>query len=210
MAFITDAKNALSLLIRGEWREFVFRLRVYRGEVDLENVSTDGLGLSAERSHEYSNSGGLQLQKVLNFLKISPQDAIVDFGSGKGGALITFSKYPFAKITGVEVSPELVAIAEKNFAKLKIRNIHMVVSDAVDFNDLEGYNYFYFFSPFPGAIMRTVVQNIVSSLVRKPRKATIIYLNPEFHHTVIADSPFRKIKQFTHHQLSCYIYSNVV
>ena len=25
----------------------------------------------------------------------------------------------------------------------------MIVSDAADFTDLDGYNYFYFFSPFP-------------------------------------------------------------
>jgi SAM-dependent methyltransferase len=209
MSFIVDVKNALSLLIRGEWREFALRLRVYLGQIDLKNVSAEALNLPVECGHEYSNSGSLHLVQVLNSLKITEQDAIVDFGSGKGGALITFSRYPFAKITGVELSPDLVAIAEENLRRLKIRNIRMVVGDAADFTDLEEYNYFYFFNPFPGNIMRTVVKNIESSLKKKPRKATIIYFNPEFHDVVITDSSFAKTGEFDHYRLRYYIYSNV-
>lgn len=208
MSFIVDVKNAVSLLCRGEFREFIFRVRVYLGEIDLRNASTDDLGLSPDRSHEYSNSGGLHLEKVLRALEIKPQDSIVDFGSGKGGALITFAKYPFSKITGVELSPELTAIAGKNLKKLNIENVNLVVSDAAEFTDLDGYNYFYFFSPFPAGVMRAVVKNIASSLAGKPRNMVIIYFNPEFHDSVVTDSPFVKIKEFHHHKLSYYIYSN--
>ena len=209
MSFIEDAKNAFSLMIRGEWREFIFRLRVYLGQIDLRNVSTDALGLPDERGHEYSNSGGLHLEKVLDSLKITSQDAIIDFGSGKGGALITFSRYPFAKITGVELSPELVAIAEENLRKLNINNIEMIIGDAADFTELEEYNYFYFLNPFPGSIRSAVIENIESSLIRKPRKAIIIYFNPEFHDVIVADSAFAQIDTFDHYRLHYYIYSNV-
>jgi SAM-dependent methyltransferase len=208
VSLIVDAKNALSLLCRGEWREFIFRVRVYRGEIDLRNATTDDLGLPAERTHEYSNSGGLHLEKVLRALKITREDAIVDFGSGKGGALITFAKYPFSKITGVELSPELVATAKINLKKLDIDNVDMIISDAADFTDLDGYDYFYFFNPFPAAVMSTVIKNIASSLARRPRKLTIIYFNPEHHESVVTDSPFVKIQEFHHHDLSYYIYSN--
>ena len=208
MSFIIDVKNALVLLFSGEWREFTLRLRVYLGQIDLKNVSTDALGFPDECGHEYSNSGGLHLVKVLDSLKITQQDSIIDFGSGKGGALITLSNYPFAKITGIELSSDLVAIAKENLRKLKIRNIDMVVGDATDLTELEGYNYFYFFNPFPANIMRAVVENIETSLIKKPRKVVIIYFNPEYHDTVISDSSFAKVDEFNHHQLSYYIYSN--
>ena len=210
VSFMVDAKNALSLLCKGEWREFIFRVRVHLRDIDLQNASTDELGLSPDRSHEYANSGGLHLEKVLRALNITPQDAIVDFGSGKGGALITFARYPFLKITGVELSSELAAIAERNLNKLNIKNVDIIVSDAVDFIDLDGYNYFYFFSPFPAAVMRAVIKNIALSLARKQRKIVIIYFNPEYHDSVVTDSPFVKIKEFHHHELSYYIYSNEV
>jgi 16S rRNA G966 N2-methylase RsmD len=209
MSLFVDIKNALALLMRGEWREFYLRLRIYCGEIDLQNVSTEALGFQDECGHEYSDSGGKRLEKVLNSIGITPQDSIVDFGSGKGGALITFSRYPFKKITGVEIVPELADIAEKNLHKLNIRNIRMVVIDAADFTDLDEYNYFYFFSPFPGSVMRRVIINIGNSLLKLPRKAVIIYFNPEYHNEVITDSPFTKIDEFNHHDLKYFIYSNV-
>jgi tRNA A58 N-methylase Trm61 len=141
-------------------------------------------------------------------LKITARDSVVDFGSGKGGALITLSRYPFARIAGVEISPDLVTIAKENLAKLDIRNVTMNVCDAVNFADLDEFNYFYFFSPFPAVVMDTVIRNIRASLTNKPRKATIIYFNPECHDTVVTDSPFVKINEFNHHELKFYIYSN--
>jgi precorrin-6B methylase 2 len=206
MSFISDIKNASSLLIHGEWREFILRLQVFLGIIDLKIDNPDAL--PTERTHQYSNSGGHNLKKVLNSLHITPHDTIVDFGSGKGGALITFSMYPFKTITGVEIAPELVAITEENLKKLRISNVNVVVSDATDFTDLAGYNYFYFFNPFPGEIMKQVVQNIESSLNIKPRKIVIIYLNPEFHNVVIENSSFKKIDEYNHHVLRYYIYTN--
>lgn len=208
MSLSTDILNALSLLLHGEWREFMFRVRVHVCKIDLKNAYLDELNLPEERSHYYANSGGLHLEKVLRDLKITPRDAIVDFGSGKGGALITFSRYPFAKIAGVELSPELVAIAEKNLTKLNITNVTMTVCDAADFAALDEYNYFYFFSPFPAAVMSAVIRNISASLAHTPRKATIIYFNPEYHYAVVTDSPFVKISELNHHELNYYIYSN--
>ena len=210
MPILTDLKNALSFLRRGEFKELLFRFRVYFSEIDLRYASADELGLCADRSYHYAHSGGVNLEQVLNDLDITQEDAIVDFGSGKGGALATFASYPFAKITGIELLPELVAIAKRNFEILKISNVHMVVSDAAEFTDLDDYNYFYFYSPFPGKVMTAVLQNIQSSLLEKPRAAHLIYCNPEFHDVVVNDSAFRKTAEFYHHQLHhpIYLYSN--
>ena len=210
MPIFTDARNALSFLCRGEFREFLFRLRVHFSKIDLHYASVVELGLSAERSHDYRHSGGVHLENVLNRLKITPEDAIVDFGSGKGGALISFAKYPFSKITGVELLPELVDIAEQNFRLLNILNITMVVSNAAAFTDLDGYNYFYFYSPFPRNVMAAVMHNIQVSLLNRPRRIQLIYCNPEFHDCVENNSSLHKTGEFYHQQLRLpiYLYSN--
>jgi len=208
MPLLLDMKNAISLMRKGEWREFVIRLKVYLGQVDLKDACLDELGLSEERSYYYAHSGGLHLEEVLKTLNITARDSIVDFGSGKGGVLITLSKYPFLKITGVEISPALVSVAKKNLKALKIRDIEIVLSDAADFTDLEENNYFYFFNPFPCNVMRAVIENISLSLIKKPRKATLIYYNPECHDSVVTGTPFVKINEFRLNDLSCYIYSN--
>ena len=210
MPILTDIKNALDFLRRGEFKELLFRFRVYFSKIDLRYASVNELGLSADRSHDYAHSGGVNLENVLNTLNITRKDAIVDFGSGKGGVSITFAKYPFAKITGVELMPELVAIAKQNFKILNISNVTTVVSDAADFTDLDAYNYFYFYSPFPRNIMASVMHNIQSSLLKKPRVMHLIYCNPEFHDLVEHDSSFHKTGEFYHHQLHhpIYVYSN--
>ena len=208
MSLTSDVRNALSLLCQGELREFVFRIRVHLQKIDLKNSYLDELNLSQERCHYHANSGGVHLEKVLRALRITPRDSIVDFGSGKGGALITLSRYPFAKIAGVEISPELVEIARKNLKKLNIGTITMSTGDAADYTDLDAYNYFYFFSPFPSVVMQAVMKNITASLTRAPRKAVIIYFNPAFHDDVVADATFEKIREFHHHDLGYFIYSN--
>ncbi|MGB9082394.1 MAG: class I SAM-dependent methyltransferase [Desulfuromonadaceae bacterium] len=208
MALTTDIINVLSLLFHGKWREFIFRTRVHLQKIDLKNTYLDELNLPEDRCHYYANSGGPHLDKVLKALKITAQDCIVDFGSGKGGALITLSRYPFARISGVEISPELAVIAKQNLHKFNIRNVTMNVCDAADFIELDEYNYFYFFSPFPAAVMSAVIRNICASLTNNPRKASIIYFNPECHDAVVTDSPFVKINEFNHHELKFYIYSN--
>ncbi|MBK5273438.1 MAG: methyltransferase domain-containing protein [Desulfuromonadales bacterium] len=208
MSLAEYAKNALTLLSRGEWREFFFRIRVHLQNIDLRNTNLDELNLPEERCHYYSNSGGTHLDKVLRALKITEQDSVVDFGSGKGGALITLSRYPFARIAGVEISPELVDIAQRNLDKLHIKNVSMYVCDAAYFIDLDAYNYFYFFSPFPSPVMGAVIRNISTSLTHHPRKVSIIYFNPECHDAVVTDSPFVKTNEFNHHELRYFIYTN--
>ena len=208
MSITSDVRNALSLLRQGELREFIFRIRVHLQKIDLKNTYLDELNLSQERCHYHANSGGVHLAKVLRALQITPRDSIVDFGSGKGGALITLARYPFAKIAGVEISPRLVEIARENLRKLGLGEVDMTVGDAADFRDLDDYNYFYFFSPFPSVVMQAVMKNIADSLARLPRKAVIIYFNPSFHDDVVAGAIFEKVREFHHHDLGYFIYSN--
>ncbi|MBI5446641.1 MAG: class I SAM-dependent methyltransferase [Deltaproteobacteria bacterium] len=202
------AHNALWLLARADWREFIFRLQVRLGKIDLKPCSLEELNLSEERSYYYADSGGLHLEEILKECDITSRDAIVDFGSGKGGALFTFSKYPFRKITGCELSPELVAIARKNLDVVRVRNVTFVTGDAAQFEELDEYNYFYFFNPFPCSVMSAVISNIAISLGRRPRRATIIYCNPECHDAVVLEGPFVKVKEYDLCQLKYYVYSN--
>ena len=206
MALTRGIKNALLLLWRRDWREFFIRLRISLGHVDLKHDSSETV---TDRTHYYADSGGLAFDKIMSNFTITPKDAIVDFGCGKGGILISLSKYPFGKITGVEIAPELVQIAESNIRKLKIRNVDVVCSDAAEFKELDEYNYFYFFDPFPCSVMQDVIANIEQSIQRKPRKVTIIYLNPLCHDLIESDTIFIKTKELPHFEHKCFIYENV-
>ena len=198
-------KNGISLLWRGDWREFYIRLRISLGHVDLKHDSTETV---TDRTHYYADSGGLAFDKIISNFNIRPNDAIVDFGCGKGGILISLSKYPFSRITGVEISEDLAQIARDNIRKLRLGNVTIECCDAADFKQLEQYNYFYFFDPFPCAVMQEVMGNIEKSIIEHPRKVTIIYLNPFCHEVIESGNAFRKTRDLAHFEHKCFVYSN--
>jgi len=206
MAISRGIKNAITLLGRGEWREFLIRLRISLGHIDLKHDPTE---TDSERTHYYADSGGLEFDRIMANFGITSDDAIVDFGCGKGGILISLSKYPFAKITGIEIMPDLVAIAKENIRKLNLRNVDIECCDAAAFKLLHEYNYFYFFDPFPCVVMQDVLSNIEKSISEHPRKLTIIYLNPSCHAVIESSSIFSKTKEMPHFEHKCFIYSNV-
>jgi SAM-dependent methyltransferase len=190
------------VLLRGDrnaWKHLPYQLRMKIRGIDLRWTSLEESGLSEERSYRYSDSGGPELEELLDTLTITPPDAVLDLGCGKGGALITMAKYPFVQIDGVEISPALAEIARANMKKLQISNSTIHCSDAADFANLDSYSYFYMYNPFPQAVTQRVLENIQSSLGRRPRRATLIYKNAVFHRLVL-DAGFRKVSgtQKTH------------
>lgn len=198
-------KHGTSLLCRGQWGEFLTRARIALGQIDLKVDPTEEV---TDRTHYYADSGGRAFDRIMANFDIKPHDAIVDFGCGKGGVLISLAKYPFARITGVEISPDLAAIGRRNIEKLKIGNVDIRCCDAADFRELDAYNYFYFFDPFPPVVMAEVLNNIERSLVARPRKVTLIYLNPFCRDLIEASDGFEKTAELDHFEHDCFIYTN--
>src|SRR5579863_7672066 len=48
-----------------------------------------------------------------------PEFTFIDVGSGKGRALLMASQYPFRRILGIELLPELHRVAKENISKFK-------------------------------------------------------------------------------------------
>ncbi len=189
------------------WRLLPYRLRMaYRG-IDLSGANPAELGLSEDRSAGHRDSGGPDLDRILEQLSISKSDSVLDIGCGKGGAMLTLAKYPFARVDGLEVSPQLVRIAQDNLERMHISNAALFCCDAVEFSQLDPYNYFYMYNPFPEVVMQPVMDNIASSLRRHSRKVTLIYKNPVFHGVVVSRG-FQKVSQTErrmHHPFSVYV-----
>ena len=72
---------------------------------------------------------------MLSALPIDYRDfTFIDIGSGKGRTLLMASDYPFRRIIGVELLPELHRIAQENVRKYKNENqkSFAIVSQCVD------------------------------------------------------------------------------
>jgi SAM-dependent methyltransferase len=107
----------------------------------------------------------------------------IDFGSGKGRALLLASEFPFRRILGVEISSRLHVIAEQNIRdyrndSMKCTAVQSICSDATKFRIPDEPTVFYFFNPFQELIMAKVLSNIEESLRTNPRTIYTVYKAP--------------------------------
>lgn len=116
----------------------------------------------------------------LNSIPIRPQrDVFLDFGSGMGRALCLAARYPFRSVIGVEISPELCAIAQENLVrfrpKLLCQDVRVFNLDAAEYPVPGEVSVIYFFHPFFGNVLTKVLQNITKSLSDTPRRILILF-----------------------------------
>jgi len=179
----------------GDWEMIAYLAHAKLRRVDLGPASHEQLDIPEGRSHHHLNSGGSHVARVLRTLAISPGDTVLDVGCGKGGALITLSKFPFARVDGLDLSEPAVAIARENLGKVGLTRCTIYQCDAAQFPDYDRYNFLYMFHPFPAAILAEVLQAVRVSLARRPRKLVLIYVNCLSHDTIVA-AGFKKISEF--------------
>lgn len=143
--------------------------------------------------------------EMLNELKIDfGQFTFIDIGSGKGRTLLMAEAFGFQHVIGVELLPELHAVAVRNIAASGKRNIESVCIDARDYQLPASSLVLYLFNPLPAAALSQVIDNLEASLETHPREVRIIYHNPVAEH-VLARTSFLK-KTSSTYQFA--IYSN--
>lgn len=162
-----------------------------------------GLDISANKYNregefvEYAPTPWRSLYKIVESIDIEEKAALFDYGMGKGGVLVWLAlEGLFQRLAGVERDEELFRTACKNFKKLEIGNVTAICSDARNITDeLDTFNYFFFFNPFLGSVFEAVLMNIVDSYKRKKRRIRIIYINTFCHDMVMASGVFKLEKQ---------------
>jgi SAM-dependent methyltransferase len=107
------------------------------------------------------------------------QFTFADLGSGKGRTLLMASEYPFRKIVGVEILPELDRGAQENIRTFKspaqrCMQIESICADAREFVLPEEPLVLYLFNPLPEAALRQVIRR----LEQPARPLWIVYHNP--------------------------------
>ena len=136
----------------------------------------------------YTPSVSKGVKIILRKLNITENDSIIDIGCGKGKAISLFSKFPFSKNDGVEISDELVKIATKNNLKLKIDNSDIFCANAIEFEKYADYNYFYIFNSLPPELFEKVFLKINNSNTGTIKY--IITLNPIYRTIILKNDHF--------------------
>jgi precorrin-6B methylase 2 len=163
------------------------------------HVSLESLGLQHPDRVQYEPTRWNVLRTLLPKSDVRPGDVFIDFGSGMGRAVQQAAAYPFARVIGVEISEELNQIARQNFERNRKRFVcqeaEFVTSDATEFEVPDELTHAYFFNPFRGETFRKVLQNIIASIDRNPRRVVLIYHLPNEKQAVEESGRFRLIRE---------------
>jgi SAM-dependent methyltransferase len=147
----------------------------------------------------YQPSDPLTFHEMMAKLPIDFHEfTFVDLGSGKGRALLMASDYPFRRIIGVELLPELHAVAQENLRKYsssrqQCRNFELHCGDARQFHLPREPLVIFLFDPFPEHILREVIAGMEFSVRETPRKIFVAYQNPVLEAVIDEYMVLRKI-----------------
>jgi SAM-dependent methyltransferase len=113
----------------------------------------------------------------------------VDLGAGKGRVMLLASQLPFKRVLGVELVPELAAIANRNASLYQspgrqCADVSCLLGDVRDFVFPPEPLVIFLWHPFVGPVFEKVMENLAGSLQRDPREVYVVYLKPEFEEMV--------------------------
>jgi SAM-dependent methyltransferase len=149
-------------------------------------VESEVVGPNWAYGVKYQGCNSAALWQVLSELPIQHEHfTFVDFGSGKGRAILVASRFPFSRIIGVDYSEQLNEIARRNVSRFpnnakRCNEINIVCADATRFPLPKGPLIIFLFNPFGKPLMTEVVRNTSTSFQQDPRQIIVIYFNAVF------------------------------
>ncbi len=134
----------------------------------------------------------------------------IDIGSGKGRALLMASDFPFRRIIGVEILPDLHRTANENIVNYKSDSqkcfvIETVCGDARRFVFPADPVVLYLFNPLPEPGLIQLMANLADSLAHHCRPVFVLYHNPLLEGVVAGIREFHKVGRTNQYS----IYANV-
>lgn len=146
---------------------------------------------SSGRYFGYSKTDEAHLREIFKLLSYEKCKNFMDIGCGKGVVLKEAVKYPFQKIAGIELIPEIFHTLQKNMRILKLDRVECIHGDATTFADYGSYDTFFLYNPFSEEILEKVLDKIVESRNDRNKTATIIYHDPRFLFLVEKQAGYR-------------------
>jgi SAM-dependent methyltransferase len=126
------------------------------------------------------------------------QYTFVDVGCGKGRGLLLALKYPFRRVLGVELDPELAKIANSNLERFQAEwrkdiPVNAACESATRFEIPAGPLLLFLNNPFAAPVMRQFLDHLQVSLVRQPREVYLLYGCPDLDALLTSYSPTERL-----------------
>lgn len=180
------------------WREIWFDL------VHGVDTTTPQFSVRSPHSIPYQGADPRTVKEALNSLPARARSStFVDFGCGKGRALLLALQHGFQEVIGVEIAPELASICRRNLSAAACSRdsvtARLIEADATTFEPPPGPVTAFFFNPFHGPPLEQVASNLVSASRRSGSEAWLIYINP-LHLEPFLTRGFKIVRSLGHRQ----------
>jgi hypothetical protein len=147
------------------------------GKLDVDSPN-------AKYAVRYQPSSPDLVRNILSRLNICyPEFTFIDFGAGKGRVLLVSSEFSFARVIGIEFSPELVRTARKNIDNYagtrRMAPIETVCADVSTYELPPIPLVCYLYNPFQRPMMDRLAGRLCASSKAFPRDIFVIYVQAE-------------------------------
>lgn len=164
--------------------KFIYSRYFYflKHRINLSKVMTpQELNIQDKYAHNYEPVSHYTFNRMMENTGFCwNESTFIDFGCGKGAAILLATRYNFKRYIGVELSPLLVDECRSNIRKFlgnRVVDCEIVNCNAADYLIGDDVNVFYFFNPFGTSVLKSVLDNIDLSLKKNYRKIIILYCN---------------------------------
>ncbi len=114
----------------------------------------------------------------------------IDFGAGKGRAMLVASELPFRQIIGIELNPTLADIAQTNLdhwvashasdpTAPRLAPIRLLEQDALTFDFPKTPCIAFLFHPFEAPVLKLLLRRIETQFANRPGTLDLLYVNAE-------------------------------
>jgi SAM-dependent methyltransferase len=184
--------NGLVRTCRIYQERFVEVYRERRWGVCTTGSVTSEIHENDQALHCYEVANYVSLDSMFTAIGVVPdQDVFLDYGCGKGRAVVAAATRPFRRVLGVELSPDLASIATDNIRRaekyFQSPDVQIIVENAMEYVVPLDVNVIFMFNPFSDYVMAAVLQKISDSLAAAPRTIRICYMHPLDEENALAD-----------------------
>lgn len=128
----------------------------------------------------------------------------LDVGCGKGRAVLIASELGFRQVVGVELNPQMAAIAKTNARQWQqahaadatapsLASVEIVEQDALDYTFPSTPTLVFLFHPFEAPVLKALIRRIETQFAKRPDTLDIVYVNAECAHLLDVHPGFRQL-----------------
>ena len=156
-------------------------------------------GGSREDGVQYQAAAPRVVRALLDRLPAAARDGtFVDYGCGKGRALLLAGESGFRHLVGIEFAPGLAAVCRRNLRRSRVLpagvSSTVMEIDAAAHVPPEGTLVAFLYNPFHGATLSQVVERLRLRAARHPSDLWVVYVNP-VGLDVFAEAGFRVVDE---------------